>query len=86
MDWIPRSLRQKQKKIDAAMAKIEADSGKVATDDELALELGISMDELSDWQGQMKSSNLISLDEYTEAGSEVKMESVGTHILKNQKM
>ena len=64
MDWIPRSLRQKQKKIDAAMAKIEADSGKVATDDELALELGISMDELSDWQGQMKSSNLISLDEY----------------------
>ena len=61
MDWIPRSLRQKQKKIDAAMAKIEADSGKVATDDELALELGISMDELSDWQGQMKSSNLISL-------------------------
>lgn len=32
MDWIPRSLRQKQKKIDAAMAKIEADSGKVATD------------------------------------------------------
>ena len=73
MDWIPRSLRQKQKKIDAAMAKIEADSGKVATDDELALELGISMDELSDWQGQMKSSNLISLDEYTEAGSEVKM-------------
>ena len=77
MDWIPRSLRQKQKKIDAAMAKIEADSGKVATDDELALELGISMDELSDWQGQMKSSNLISLDEYTEAGSEVKMESVG---------
>ena len=64
-------------RIRAAMAKIEADSGKVATDDELALELGISMDELSDWQGQMKSSNLISLDEYTEAGSEVKMESVG---------
>ena len=57
--------------------KVEADSGKVATDDELALELGISMDELSDWQGQMKSSNLIPLDEYTEAGSEVKMESVG---------
>ena len=77
MDWIPRSLRKKQKKIDAAMAKIEADSGKVATDDELALELGISMDELSDWQGKMKSSNHISLDEYTEAGSEVKMESVG---------
>ena len=44
------------------------------------------MDELSDWQGQMKSSNLISLDEYTEAGSEVKMRAWVTHILKNQKM
>ena len=76
MDWIPRSLRQKQKKIDAAMAKIESESGKVATDEELAAEIGISIDELSDWQGQMKSSNLISLDEYTEAGSEVKMENV----------
>ena len=76
MDSIPRSLRQKQKKIDAAMAKIESESGKVATDEELAAEIGISIDELSDWQGQMKSSNLISLDEYTEAGSEVKMENV----------
>lgn len=52
--------------------KIESESGKVATDEELAAEIGISIDELSDWQGQMKSSNLISLDEYTEAGSEVK--------------
>ena len=28
MDWIPRSLRQKQKKIDTAMAKIEAETWK----------------------------------------------------------
>ena len=77
MDWIPRSLRQKQKKIDTAMAKIEAETGKVVTDELLAAELGISIDELSEWQGQMKSSNLISLDEYTEAGSEIKMEKVG---------
>ena len=47
------------------------------TDELLAAELGISIDELSEWQGQMKSSNLISLDEYTEAGSEIKMENVG---------
>ena len=77
MDWIPRSLRQKQKKIDTAMAKIESETGKVVTDELLAAELGISIDELSEWQGQMKSSNLISLDEYTEAGSEIKMENVG---------
>ena len=74
MDWIPRSLRQKQKKIDTAMAKIESETGKVVTDELLAAELGISIDELSEWQGQMKSSNLISLDEYTEAGPEPVMD------------
>ena len=58
MDWIPRSLRQKQKKIDTAMAKIESETGKVVTDELLAAELGISIDELSELEGQMKSSNL----------------------------
>jgi len=77
MDWIPRSLRQKQKRIEAAMAKIESETGHIASDEELAAELEIAIDELADWQGKMKASNLISLDEYTEAGSEVKMESAG---------
>ena len=45
MDWIPRSLRQKQKKIDSAMAKIESEEGRMATDEELAGELEISVDE-----------------------------------------
>ena len=77
MDWIPRSLRQKQKKIDAAMAKVESETGHIATDEEIAKELGISEDELLEWQGQTKATNLISLDEYTDAGSEVKMDSIG---------
>lgn len=77
MDWIPRSLRQKQKKIDAAISKIELEKGRTATDEEIAQELGITVDELNNWQGQTKISNLISLDEYTEEGSEAKMEAVG---------
>ena len=32
MDWIPRSLRQKQKKINAAMAAIEAKTGRTSTE------------------------------------------------------
>lgn len=80
MDWLPRSIRQKQKKIDAAMSKIELETGHVATDEEIAEELEISVDELNNWQGQTKASNLISLDEYTESGSEAKMESINnTH-------
>ena len=41
MDWLPRSIRQKQKKIDAAMAKIETEKGHVATDEEIAEELSL---------------------------------------------
>lgn len=74
MDWIPRSLRQKQKKIDIAMSKIEASEGRPATDEEIASELEISMDELNAWQGQSMVTNLVSLDEFTSAGSDVKMD------------
>ena len=37
MDWIPRSLRQKQRKIDAAITKLESQFGRNATDEELSL-------------------------------------------------
>lgn len=49
-----RSIRQKQKKIDAAMSKIETEKGHVATDEEIAEELEITVDELNSWQGQTK--------------------------------
>lgn len=78
MDWIPRSLRQKQRRIDQAMSKIETETGKPATDEQIAQELGITLDELNNWQGQAKMSNMVSLDEFTEEGTETtKMEAVG---------
>lgn len=75
MDWIPRTLRQRQKKLDGAFQKIEAETGRLATDEEVALLLNISTEELDTWQNQTKASNLLSLDEYMEQGSEVTMES-----------
>ena len=74
MDWIPRSVRNKQKKIDAVNAKIEAETGRAATDEEVARELDVSVEELNNWQGQSKVSNLVSLDEFVEQGSEIKMD------------
>lgn len=66
MDWIPRSLRQKQKKIDAAMNALESRLGRIATDAEIAAELEISEDEYLNWQGQTNITNVISLDEFVE--------------------
>ena len=74
MDWIPRTLRQKQKRLDTAMKKIESEKGRAATDEEIAKELNISLSELDTLYGQTKITNLISLDEYLEQGSEVKLD------------
>jgi len=75
MDWVPRTLRQKQRKIDAAFHKIETEQGRIGSNEEVAKELDITIEEFDTWQSQTKVSNLISLDEYMEQGSEVKMES-----------
>ncbi len=71
MDWIPRTVRQKQKQLDAAMKEFEADHGRQATDEELATSLGISTDEYYEWQSQLKVTNVISLNEFMESGSDV---------------
>lgn len=71
MDWIPRTLRQKQKKIDYAIKQLEAANGKPPADAEIAEYIGISEEELVNWQSQMKITNLISLNEFMEQGNEV---------------
>lgn len=74
MDWIPRTLRQKQKKLDGAYQKLETELGRCPKEDELSKELMITAEELLNWQSQTKSTNLISLDEYLEQGSEGRVE------------
>ncbi len=74
MDWIPRSIRQKQRKIDLAYQSLEIKYGRMANDEEVAQELEISVDELDNWQSQTKITNIVSLDEFMEQGSESKVE------------
>lgn len=71
MDWIPRTIRQKQKKIENVIREIEQSTGHTASDEEIAKVLGISEDEYLDWQSQMKITGLVSLNEYMEQGSDV---------------
>ncbi|MDE5940135.1 MAG: FliA/WhiG family RNA polymerase sigma factor [Lachnospiraceae bacterium] len=78
MDWIPRTIRQKQKRIDAAIKEIETQYGRSATDEEIAKLLGITDEEYLDWQSQMKITNVVSLNEFLEQGSEVSNEAGST--------
>ena len=76
MDWIPRSLRQKQRKIDTAVGELEKDLGRIPTDAEVARKLEISEEEYLNWQGQAKVASLVSLDEFVEAAGERNVEPV----------
>ena len=77
MDWIPRTVRQRQRKIDEAIKSLEARTGKTPTDEMLAEELGVRGEELLSWQSQLKVTNVVSLNEFVESGNEPVMDAKG---------
>lgn len=64
MDWAPVSLRQKSKELERTYAILESRLGRAASDDEVAAELGISVQELSTLLKDVASTTIISLDEF----------------------
>ncbi|MCR4761943.1 MAG: FliA/WhiG family RNA polymerase sigma factor [Lachnospiraceae bacterium] len=71
MDWIPRTIRQRQRRIGQAIREIEAATGRTPTDAEIAAHMEISEDEFYEWQSQMKVTGVISLNEFVESGSDI---------------
>ena len=71
MDWIPRTIRKKQKQIESVIRQVELEKGREATDEEIAQGLGITQEEYTDWQSSMKITGIVSLNEYLEQGSDI---------------
>jgi RNA polymerase sigma factor FliA len=63
LDWVPRSAREKFCLLQKAYAKLEQRYGRPATDIEVAKELGISTEELSQLLMEEKSVTVLSLNE-----------------------
>lgn len=78
MDWIPRTLRQRQKQMDHACMKLESELGRPASDAEIANELDISVEEYNGWKNEAQFMNLVSLDDYLEQGGDGRMEVAGS--------
>lgn len=76
-DWVPRTLRQKQKKMEAAAAKLETEYGRPAEPEEIARELGVSREEYENWKTEAEFTNMVSLDDYLEQGGEGRLDSFG---------
>ena len=77
LDWIPRTVRQRQRQLDTAMRELESELGRPATDEEISVKIGISEDELTEWQSQCKVGNVVSLNEYLETGADISNETAG---------
>src|SRR5918998_1462356 len=63
LDWVPRSVRAKAREIERANSKLEHQLHRAPTDQEVAEELGMSVDEFQDALTRISNSSVIALDE-----------------------
>jgi RNA polymerase sigma factor for flagellar operon FliA len=63
IDWVPRSVRAKARRVEKAYAALEATLLRTPTDAEVAAEMGISEDELHQVFNQISFVGLVALDE-----------------------
>jgi RNA polymerase sigma factor FliA len=62
-DWVPRSIRDKAKLLDKTMVALEAELGRIPTDEEISKTLNLSIDEFHELLNQVRPVSLLSIDE-----------------------
>jgi RNA polymerase sigma factor FliA len=62
LDWVPRSVRQKESALERAYEALERGLGRSAHDEEVADLLGIALEEFYDWLNQVRGVSLLSLE------------------------
>jgi RNA polymerase sigma factor for flagellar operon FliA len=62
LDWAPRQKRRQAKQIEAAIAAAEQRLQRTPNEEEIALELGITIDEYHEWLVEIRGLNIASLE------------------------
>jgi RNA polymerase sigma factor for flagellar operon FliA len=62
MDWVPRSIHTKARKVQTAMHALEQKHGRQATDDEMAAALKISPGTYQEWLSEIRPATFVCLD------------------------
>jgi RNA polymerase sigma factor FliA len=70
MDWVPRSVRFKQREIEKALADLESMLKRQPTEKELAERLGFSLHELHEVITQISFVSVLALDETVSVGAD----------------
>ena len=63
MDWVPRSIRFKARELEKATANLEARLKRPPTDEEIAAQLGVGLDELHQVLTEISFASVMALDE-----------------------
>ena len=67
-DWMPRGVRQAQRKIETATMKAEQKLGRSASEQEIADVLGVRLDEYQDMLFDSRGAQLVFYDDYADDG------------------
>ena len=67
-DWMPRGVRQAQRKIETATLKAEQKLGRSASEKEIAEVLGVSLDEYQEMLFDSRGASLVFYDDYADDG------------------
>ncbi|MCB2210555.1 FliA/WhiG family RNA polymerase sigma factor [bacterium] len=62
-DWMPRSIRSKTRQLENALVKLEGSLGEVPSDEQVAQELGLSLEDYYSMLDEVKVASILSLDQ-----------------------
>ncbi|MBN2626106.1 MAG: RNA polymerase sigma factor WhiG [Spirochaetales bacterium] len=70
IDWVPRSVRQKTRELDEAVQRLESSLGRAATDEEIARELDMEMNQYNQVLLKISGTSMLSLNDVWFAGDD----------------
>ncbi len=74
MDWVPRSLRQKNKELEKAYREVEYELGRSAEDIDVANKMQLSLDEFYKLLNRVNVTSMVSLEDFLEQNYEIGMD------------
>jgi RNA polymerase sigma factor for flagellar operon FliA len=63
IDWVPRSVRQKTREVENAVQTVEAKLGRIATDQEIAVFLGVKEEDFYKMMLKISGTSILSLND-----------------------
>ncbi len=70
IDWVPRSVRQKSREVEDAVHRLEASLGRSATDNEIANEMGLNLQDYQKTILKISGTSILSLNDVWYTGED----------------